>query len=470
MDKLSESVIDLLREEMQSYQGLRDDCTLSVFDLAKASHREMMAFLGKHNLQSPAFDLEQQLAIINRHNSEEIMSLVDCEGLYEKAGLELISTSGRKEISQFVKLQYCYNSTIKALLQRGYYHEVELAMDKIADDLDEETIHLLIEKRCEKALISYLNGFDDDDDIENFPLDEKNSTALILSQMEGAISAYIRKSGFPYGSEQIFMTFGSDNLLKEYLLRYKLFDESGIKLIERGNLDLIESYIIGFDLGEKSEVVFFKKGWTQLETEYAILHQLSEKAEKLLIRQKKEDILIEYFNHADLSLPAMFELIKSNLTKALTNLIDRGGLPKEFLIFLIKHGSTEIIEFCIDKYAALPEEAEFELITQIELKGEKYRQIMRSYLKKNDYYLYEHAEAAWIMLGDRSDVKLYVTNSRLNPESEQNLISRGDGELIQQYLDKYCPCHEAVEMLLKRGIKEEIKILLDKYYPQISLN
>lgn len=469
MDKLSESVIDLLREEMQSYQGLRDDCTLSVFDLAKASHREMMAFLSKHNLQSQAFDFEHQMAIINRHNSEEIMLLVDCEGLYEKAGLELISTCGRKEISQFVKLQYCYNSTIKALLQRGYYREVELAMDKIADDLDEETIHLLIEKKCEKALITYLNGFDEED-IENFPLNEKNSTELILSQMEGAISAYIMKSGFPYGSEQIFMTFGSDNLLKEYLLRYKLFDESGIKLIERGNLDLIESYIIGFDLGEKSEIIFFEQGWTQLETEYVILHQLSEKAEKLLISRKKEDILIEYFNHDDLSLSAMFELIKSNLTKALKSLIDRGGLPKEFLVFLIKYGSTEVIEFCIEKYASLPEEAEFELITQIELKGENYRQIMRLYLKKNNYYLYEHAEAAWIVLGDKSDVKLYITNSRLNPESEQNLISRGDGELIKQYLDKYCPCEEAVEMLLKRGIKEEIKILLDKYYPQISLD
>ncbi len=469
METLPENVVELLREEIQSYKGLKEGCFLNVFDLAKASHREMMAFLSKHNLDSPSFDLEQQLAIISRHDPEEIMLLLDSEGLYEKAGLELIATCGRKEISQFAKLQYCFNSTIKALLQRGYYQEVNMAMEKIADDLDEDTITLLIEKKCERALICYLNGFDETD-IENFPLSERCSTALILSRMEDALSAYIKKSGFPYGSEQIFIEFGSDKLLKEYLLRYKLFDESGIKLIERGNIDLVDTYIITYDFGEKSEIVFFNQGWSQLETEYVILHQLSKKAEKLLIHQKKEDVLIEYLNHAELSLSAMFELIKSNLKKVLICLIARGGLPKDFLVFLVQKGATEILSFCVEEYSALPEDAEFELITQIELKGEEYYQIMRHYLEKTEYYLDEHAEAAWMVMGSKIDIKLYISNTRLRTEAEKNLIARGDSELIQQYLNKYCPCEEAVEMLLKRGIKEEIQILLDKYYPQIGMN
>ena len=469
MDKLSKSVIELLREEIHSYKGLKEGCFLNVFDLTKASHREMMAFLSKHNLDSPALDLEQQLAIISRHNSEEIMLLIDCEGLYEKAGLELISTCSRKEISQFAKLQYCFNSTINALLQRGYYQEVDMAMGNFADDMDEDTITLLIEKKCEKALVYYLNGFDEAD-IENFPLNERCSTALILSRMEDALSAYIKKSGFPYGSEQIFIEFSSDKQLKEYLLRYKLFDESGIKLIKRGNMDLVDTYIVTYDFGEKSEIAFFEQGWSQLEMEYVILHQLSEKAEKLLIHQEKEDVLIEYLNHAELSLPAMFELIKSNLKKTLICLIAQGGLPKDFLVFLVQKGSTEILSFCVEEYSALPEEAEFELITQIELKGEEYLQIMRRYLEKTEYYLDERAETAWMIMGNKTDIKLYISNTRLRPEAEKNLISRGDSELIILYLQKFCPCEEAVEMLLERGIKDEIKILLEQYYPQLGLS
>ena len=468
MDTLSNSMIELLREEMQSYKGLRDDCTLDVVDLANAPHREMMAFLGKHNLQSPALDPDQQLAIISRRNPSEIKLLIDNEGLYEKVGLELIATCGRKEITEFAKLQYCYNSTIKALVQRGYYHEVELAIEKMAEDLEEETILLLIAQRCENALITILNGFDEND-TENFPLSERASTELILSQMNNAIFAYIRKSGFPYGAEQIFIEFGCDELVKEYVSRYKLFDESGVKLIERGNHDLIETYLLCYDFGEKAEISFFSQGWKQLETEYVWVHNLSEKAENLLIDQRKEDILIEYLIHGDLSLSATCNLIKSNLLKVLTNLWDYGGLPEAMQVFLLKNGSIEAIRLYIDRYS-LYEEAELELISQVELKGGEYRKLLNQYLIKFEYYLYERSEAAWVVLGDKSDVEIYINKQRLSGQSEQNLISRGDGDLIKQYLQKYCPCEDAVEMLLQRRIKDEIKILLDNYYPQIEFN
>lgn len=69
MDTLSKSVIELLREEIHSYKGLEKDYSPDVISLANASHREMMAFLSKRNLNSKTMEANQQLAIINRHNT-----------------------------------------------------------------------------------------------------------------------------------------------------------------------------------------------------------------------------------------------------------------------------------------------------------------------------------------------------------------------------------------------------------------
>ena len=468
MDTLSKSVIELLREEIHSYQGLEKGYSPDVISLAGASHREMMAFLSRRNLNSEALQDDQQSAIISRHNTKEIMLLINNEGLYENVMLELIATCGRQEIAELVKLQYCYNSTIKALLQKGYYHEAETAMDKLASNLDDETISMLKKKRCEKALVIYLNGFDEED-FENFPLSTQNSLSLILSQMNNAIAAHIAKSGFPYGAEQVFIEFGSDELVKAYVLRYKLFDESGLRLIERGNRDLLETYILSFELGEKSEIQFFKSDWHNLAMEYVLVHTLSEKAEKLLISLKKEAVLIEYLEHDNLSAPAMIELLKSDLHDALSKALDSCGLDEAMQIFMLQNCSAATIRLYIDKYS-FTENAEVELITQIELKGAAYLELLRYYLQKFDYFLYEPAESAWVMLGSKQDIKLYISNQRLCPSSEQNLIRRGDSELIILYLQKFCPCEEAVEMLLERGIKDEIKILLEKYYPQLGLS
>lgn len=462
MDTLSAGMIASLREGIETYQELSPD----VIDLACAPHRDMMAFLSKRTTESEPLEIDQQLAIIERRNYKEICLLLDSEALYEEAGLELIETCGRRAVATFAKLQYSYNSTIKAMLKRGYYQEVDEAMENIADDLDEETISLLIEKKCEKALVTYINGFDEED-IENFPLSERNSMELVLSQMGEALSAYIAKSGFPYGVEQVFIEFGAENLVKDYVSCYKLFDESGVRLIERNNTDLVGTHILAHDFGAKAEMAFLQKGWHDLTMEYVLMHSLSEAGLLFLIEQKQEELLVAYQAHEILPPRAIISLIKSGMHQAIAVCFQTTPLPEGLQKILLHHGDVADINLYIDQ-RSLPEEIELELITLVELRGGVYKKILNRYLQKVDYYLYERAEIAWIMLGEKADVEIYIEKQRLSHKGEQNLIARGDSDLIKSYLKKYCPCKEAIEMLLKRGQKEEIKILLDNYYPQLD--
>lgn len=255
--------------------------------------------------------------------------------------------------------------------------------------------------------------------------------------------------------ETAFITQAPDELVLEYVKRHELCDAAFKALIETRSSKLCKEYACEFYLGDDAEVLFLKKATDDEIWEYIDASEgLSPSGEMYLLKSgKKLGLVKKYIQHWRLGgypdcdeNPAEMELLKLNNKDLLMDYVGWHEPCEDFVRELIKNGDNDVALKLVSTHD-LSLDAEELLFGR----GERF---VECYFEHCAFG--SKAEKKLVLTCPDGMIANYICQHGLGDEAQEDLIRKGDVELIEFFIDLYNLCPSAQVRLVKTLNKDLI--------------
>ncbi|MBO7556658.1 MAG: hypothetical protein J6T72_04610 [Alphaproteobacteria bacterium] len=256
-----------------------------------------------------------------------------------------------------------------------------------------------------------------------------------------------------------FVKTASDNLVLTYVQKHELCDEAFKALIETRSSKLCKEYACEFYLGDDEEVLFLKKATDDEIWEYIDASEgLSPSGEMYLLKSGKVGLIKKYIQHWRLGgysdcdeNPQEMELLKLNNKDLLMDYVGWHEPCEDFVCELIKNGDADVaLKLVSTQDLSLDAE---------ELLFERGERFVECYFEHCSFG--SKAEKKLVLTCPDGMIANYICQHGLGDEAQEDLIRKGDVEIIEFFIDLYNLCPNA-QVLLVKTLNKDLIAYYDK--------
>ena len=214
---------------------------------------------------------------------------------------------------------------------------------------------------------------------------------LVELQNDDLIKEYIsryplRNHGQQAQAEVLFMKYKNQSLVKSYIAKHGLYDESIVELFKMKNKTLLKVLIDNHALGHVGTMQLLSSKMPDLCLAYVKKHKIDPYFHDLAVHTQNETFIQLLMKDNPLSFRAFNKLAVRKFFTLMKEHVRKYGFPKK------------------DVYTGSP------------------------------YFYPEQAELDFVAYGDKEMIRKYVSSYLLTPQGEDKLAALGDMSLIQHYL------------------------------------
>lgn len=278
-----------------------------------------------------------------------------------------------------------------------------------------------------------------------------NSEIMFLELGNDDIAlAYIRQHGLRYESSMLWMfEHQKTDYIKAHMGK-PLFGKALVKLVELNDDTLLKEYISRYPLRSQgypaeAEVLFMRYKNTELVKSYITKHGLYDESVVELFKMKNKQLLEVLIAHHELGHVGTVQLLSSEMPDLILSYVKRHKIDPYFHDLAVRTRDETLIRFLM-KDSSLS----FRGFNELAVQG--FFDIMKEHVKKygfpvselincKTYFYPEKAEFDFIAYGDKNMIKTYISSYLLTPKGEDKLAALGDMQLVQFYLS----CKQKIE-------------------------
>ena len=223
------------------------------------------------------------------------------------------------------------------------------------------------------------------------PLSDKALIKLVELQDDDLIREYIshyplRDYGHTPEAEVLFMKYKNQVLVRSYIAKHGLYDESIVELFKMKDKALLKVLLDKHELGHVGTIQLLSSNMPDLMIFYAQKHKINPYFHDLAVRTRNLTLIRLLMKDSALSFSGFNELAVQGLFGLMSEHVKKHGFPA------------------------------------------------KDYYSRNPYFRPEKAEIDFVAYGDKEMIKKFVSSYRLSAKGEDKLAALGDMNLIQYYL------------------------------------
>ena len=208
-------------------------------------------------------------------------------------------------------------------------------------------------------------------------------TTIIVSFASTTVS---REGMCFYHTKIIPVSYKNQVLVRSYIAKHGLYDESIVELFKMKDKDLLKVLLDKHELGHVGTIQLLSSNMPDLMIFYAQKHKINPYFHDLAVRTRNLTLIRLLMKDSALSFSGFNELAVQGLFGLMSEHVKKHGFPA------------------------------------------------KDYYSRNPYFRPEKAEIDFVAYGDKEMIKKFVSSYRLSAKGEDKLAALGDMNLIQYYL------------------------------------
>ena len=271
-----------------------------------------------------------------------------------------------------------------------------------------------------------------------------NSEVMFLEMgYYNLIINYIRRHGLHSEQAMLWMfEHQKYNFIKAHMAQ-PLLGQALVKLVELQNDDLISEYISHYPLRNKrehaqAEVLFMKYKNQTLVKSYIAKHGLYDESIAELFNMKNKALLKVLIDNYELGQEGIMQLLSSKMPDLCLAYVKKHKIDPYFHDWAVRTQNEKFIGLLMQdnplSFRAFNELAVRKLFALMKEHVKKYGFPKKDVCNGSPYFYPLQTELDFVACGDKEMIRKYVSSYLLTPQGEDKLAALGDMSLVQHYL------------------------------------